>query len=207
MSVMNSRRRIASPEAQGQASYRLKLVTERGAAMSALGQKRTYAVQKVMSALPPKADMCSALAHVCFVPIADIAPSFDQFVGPRKKRIWDSKTQSLGGREIDYQFKLSRLLDRKISWVCPFEYLIDVVGCASGHRNGVWSVRKKPAFFCPISPSSCQWNSICRRKLNNSFYVQREFDATRRHRWNLRPHYWPREMPNSKSSVLRTSTK
>jgi hypothetical protein len=40
--------------------------------MSALGHKRTYAVQTVMSALPPKADMCSALAHVCFVPIADI---------------------------------------------------------------------------------------------------------------------------------------
>ena len=29
--------------------------------------------QKAMSALPPKADMCGALAHVCFVPIADIA--------------------------------------------------------------------------------------------------------------------------------------
>ena len=40
--------------------------------MSALGQKQTCAVQKVMSALPPKADMCSALAHVCFVPKADI---------------------------------------------------------------------------------------------------------------------------------------
>ena len=40
--------------------------------MSALGQKRTFAVQKGMSALPPKADMCSALAHVRFVPIADI---------------------------------------------------------------------------------------------------------------------------------------
>jgi len=25
-----------------------------------------------MSALPPKADMCSALGDVCFVPIADI---------------------------------------------------------------------------------------------------------------------------------------
>ena len=25
-----------------------------------------------MSALPPKADMCIAIAHVCFVPIADI---------------------------------------------------------------------------------------------------------------------------------------
>ena len=29
--------------------------------MSALGQKQTCAAQKVMSALPPKADMCGAL--------------------------------------------------------------------------------------------------------------------------------------------------
>jgi hypothetical protein len=58
--------------------------------MSALGQKQTYAVQNglsalppiatakadmpqtVMSALPPIADMCSALADVCFGPKADI---------------------------------------------------------------------------------------------------------------------------------------
>ena len=40
--------------------------------MSALGHKRTYAVQKGMSAFPPKADMCGALAYVCFVPRADI---------------------------------------------------------------------------------------------------------------------------------------
>ncbi|MGA7034523.1 MAG: hypothetical protein WB052_17070, partial [Pseudolabrys sp.] len=32
--------------------------------MSALGHKRTFAVQYVMSALPPKADMCSAHADV-----------------------------------------------------------------------------------------------------------------------------------------------
>ena len=32
--------------------------------MSALGQKQTRAVQNGMSALPPKADICSALAHV-----------------------------------------------------------------------------------------------------------------------------------------------
>src|SRR5262249_47289103 len=60
--------------------------------MSSLGQKQTLAVpqpmsacpqiapakaalsQTAMSALPPKADMCSALAHVGFGPIADIAP-------------------------------------------------------------------------------------------------------------------------------------
>ena len=40
--------------------------------MSALGQKQTCAVHNVMSALPPKADMCGAPEHVRFVPIADI---------------------------------------------------------------------------------------------------------------------------------------
>ena len=40
--------------------------------MSALGHKRTFALQNVMSALPPKADMCSAKRHVRLVPIADI---------------------------------------------------------------------------------------------------------------------------------------
>ena len=40
--------------------------------MSALGQKQTFAPQKPMSAVTPIADMCNAIAHVCFVPIADI---------------------------------------------------------------------------------------------------------------------------------------
>jgi hypothetical protein len=40
--------------------------------MPALGHKRTFEVQNGMSALPPKADMCSALADVRLVPIADI---------------------------------------------------------------------------------------------------------------------------------------
>ena len=40
--------------------------------MSALGHKRTFAMQNGMSALPPKADMCSATRNVRFVPIADI---------------------------------------------------------------------------------------------------------------------------------------
>jgi hypothetical protein len=58
--------------------------------MSALGQKQTYAVQQVMSALPPiatakadmpqmvmsafppKSDVCAANRHVCFGPKADM---------------------------------------------------------------------------------------------------------------------------------------
>ena len=49
------------------------ILVKRSAGMSALGQKRTCAVQNVMSALPPKADMCGATRDVRFVPKADIA--------------------------------------------------------------------------------------------------------------------------------------
>jgi hypothetical protein len=55
---MNSRRLIASPEAQDEAAYQVEPV------MSALGQKQTFAPQKVMSTLPSKADMCGATRDV-----------------------------------------------------------------------------------------------------------------------------------------------
>jgi hypothetical protein len=88
--------------------------------MSALGQKQTYALltshvcftpnsdresglpQPTMSALPPKADMCSANEHVCFGPIADIAASFDHFVSRQKNAIRYSNAKCLGRFEIDY---------------------------------------------------------------------------------------------------------
>jgi hypothetical protein len=40
--------------------------------MSALGHKQTVRSAIVMSALPPKVDMCSATRYVRFVPTADI---------------------------------------------------------------------------------------------------------------------------------------
>jgi hypothetical protein len=48
-----------------------------GTPMSALGHKQTFAVQNGMSALPPIADICSAQAHVRFVPTADIGWSVE----------------------------------------------------------------------------------------------------------------------------------
>ena len=45
--------------------------------MSALGHKQTYAVQKGMSALPPKADICGAITNVRFVPRADSCDAAD----------------------------------------------------------------------------------------------------------------------------------
>ena len=40
--------------------------------MSALGQKRTLRSVRLMSALPPKADIAERHRDVCFVPKADI---------------------------------------------------------------------------------------------------------------------------------------
>jgi hypothetical protein len=41
--------------------------------MSALGQKRTLRLVRLMSAIPPKADIDEGGCYVRFVPIADIA--------------------------------------------------------------------------------------------------------------------------------------
>jgi hypothetical protein len=54
--------------AEARSAFRRKLYCR----MSALGHKRTYAVQKCISALPPIPDMCSATRYVRFVPKADI---------------------------------------------------------------------------------------------------------------------------------------
>jgi hypothetical protein len=78
-----SRRLIATPEAEVEASYQLAVAVRKGPADVRFGSKADICAatsdvrftpnsdreneipQKVMSALPLKADMCSALAHVC----------------------------------------------------------------------------------------------------------------------------------------------
>ena len=90
MSVMNSRRLIASPEAQDKASNRLRLAHRKepadvrfGSKADMCGAKRHVRFtpnsdreigfpQTVMSALPPIADMRGARGDVRFGPKADI---------------------------------------------------------------------------------------------------------------------------------------
>ena len=80
--------------------------------MSALGHKRTFAVQKGMSALPPKADICSALGDVCFVPIADMINLIDHLVGAVEQRGRYGEVERLRGLEVNHQLELGRLLHR-----------------------------------------------------------------------------------------------
>jgi hypothetical protein len=67
-----------------------------------------------MSALPPKADMCGALGHACFGPIADSYTAakvflFDYLVGDGEHARRNCKAERLGGREIEDQVKFGEL--------------------------------------------------------------------------------------------------
>src|SRR5262245_5564161 len=58
-----------------------------------LGQKPTFRDARAMSALPSKADMCSAPAHVCFGPEADISKEQKdrrEAVSPKIHRCFDT---------------------------------------------------------------------------------------------------------------------
>jgi hypothetical protein len=88
---MNSRRLIVIPGAKDRPSYQSKPELWKGFPNVRFGSKadiraaksdvrftldsdrKSEFPHKVMSALAPKADMCSALAYVCFGPKADMA--------------------------------------------------------------------------------------------------------------------------------------
>jgi hypothetical protein len=65
--------------------------------MSALGQKRTFALQQFMSALPPKADIGAAQIDVRLVPMADISHSFDHLVRTCLHCRRDREAEGFGG--------------------------------------------------------------------------------------------------------------
>src|SRR5262245_50367524 len=75
--------------------------------MSALGHKRTYAVQKGMSALPLKADMCGATRDVSFANTGHrghLTLSAKE-ISPAR----NGEVKRFGGLEIDHKLKFRRL--------------------------------------------------------------------------------------------------
>src|SRR5262249_61441423 len=93
---MNSRRLIASSEAQERDAVQVQSSTLEGAHVrfgskadicsaqahvrfTPNSDRKSRLPRKVMSALPPKADMCSAVPHVRFGPQADILPFATKF--------------------------------------------------------------------------------------------------------------------------------
>ena len=65
--------------------------------------------------------MCGANEHVCYGPIADIAPLFDYFVGAPYERVGNGDAERLGRFEIDDQFKLGCLHDWQFGRIFALE--------------------------------------------------------------------------------------
>ena len=79
--------------------------------MSALGQKQTCAVQKRMSALPPKADMCGATSGC---PLSAKSghryQPYSIISSARSGESWGTvEAERLGGLEIDDKLEFGRL--------------------------------------------------------------------------------------------------
>jgi len=74
--------------------------------MSALGHKRTLKHVRLMSALPPKADIGTQLRNVRFVPKADICAAtkkwlFDHLVGECQQFVGNLKAKCLRGGQVE----------------------------------------------------------------------------------------------------------
>src|SRR4029453_1246132 len=54
---------------------------------------------------------------------------FDDFIGPKQNRFWNSNAESFGCSQIYSQLELGRLLDRNVTRLCAFE---DFVHLACG---------------------------------------------------------------------------
>ena len=65
--------------------------------MSALGQKQTFKRLRLMSALPPKADITQHGSNVRFVPKADIRILFEQLIGALLEKWRYVETERFGG--------------------------------------------------------------------------------------------------------------
>ena len=68
---------------------------------AACGGLRVRMTVRVMSALPPKADMCGATRDVRFGPKADMPTLFNYLIGALLEVHRNFKAERLGGLEID----------------------------------------------------------------------------------------------------------
>src|SRR5262249_18778843 len=94
------------------------------------------------SALPPKADLCRALAKVCFEPIADMsAPqrsrSIDDFVGHLLQHQGHRYPERLRGLHVDQKLELGRLLDRQVGGVGALQDVVHIGRAPPGQGAGI----------------------------------------------------------------------
>jgi hypothetical protein len=124
-----------------------------------LGRKRLFRSAIIMSALPPKADMCGATRDVRFGPIADI-PLLDHLVGTIKQRWRHSKPECLGGLQVNHQFEFGGGLHRQVSGLLAFKDAINVTSSFAVWINRVWPITDQATVGAVRGERIDCWQSI-----------------------------------------------
>src|SRR5215471_748899 len=86
--------------------------------------------------------MCFLSVTRC--PCLMLSSSLDHLIRLRQNVGWNCEADLLGCPEIDHQFKLCRLLDRNIGWLCPLQNLVDKGGRSAGQLGNVCPIRHEP---------------------------------------------------------------
>src|SRR5215467_8797261 len=79
----------------------------------------------------------------------ELAPacSFDHLVGGGEQRGGRVDAERLGGREINHEIELGRLLDRKVGWLRPTQNLVDKLASTPEQIWEVWSIGHQASRF------------------------------------------------------------
>jgi len=133
--------------------------------MSALGQKQTFALQQVMSALPPKADIGAAQINVRFVPIADMSLSLNDCVGSLQERLRNWQPKRLGGLEIDDKFKFRGLLDWHVRGQSALQYFGYKPCTLTKRSRTISAIGQHAAGFSKRSRNCCRRQTVRYRQI------------------------------------------
>src|SRR5262249_47579006 len=133
---------------------------------SALGHKRTYAVQKAMSALPPIATSIAFSVCPLWAKSGHSGHSFDHLVGAAKQRKRYGKAEGLGGFQIDDQLDLGGLLNWKIGRLLPLDNPAGVYPEQTVRLREIGSVAHEPAGDRKLAVRIYGWHCMAGRQLD-----------------------------------------
>src|SRR5215510_9997106 len=68
----------------------------------------------------------------------------DQLVRTQEQRLWDGKTERLGGLHVDDELEFRRLLYRHFGWLSAIEDHANLFRRATEGVYEVWAVRQQP---------------------------------------------------------------
>src|SRR5450755_4149039 len=102
---------------------------------------------------PPSTELCRSRRWANDGSVAGRSKlaSFDHLVGAGEDCWWNGERKRLGSLEIDHQFELGWLLDRKVGGLRAAQNLVDIVRGAPKQIRHVWPIGHQTARFGKLS--------------------------------------------------------